>query len=373
MISPTTKRSLYRILPFGIIWFIFGLAYSLIEKGLIGNLDHYPTTGNPYDFQISIIASLVFMAFFGSLLGAFEILYMDKVFLTKSFWKKIVYKTLIYVALMVIFLINIAVIGNISRSDPSIVSQQLWGNVWIFFSSFALWSLLFFMGIVIVVTLFYKEVSENLGWEVLHNFFTGKYHRPIEEERIFMFLDMKSSTTIAEQLGHIRYFELLKSYYADLSAPVIKYGGEIYQYVGDELVVSWKMKNGITNHNCIRCFFAMKAAIHAQSATYKSQFGQVPAFKAGFHYGRVTTGEIGVIKKDIIFTGDVLNTSARIQGLCNHYEVDILISAELVRHLNLDKSDFQLKSMGENELRGREQKLELFTLLPQKEERQAGL
>lgn len=363
MISPTTKRSIYRILPFGVIWFVFGLAYSLIEKGLLGDSAYYPSTGNPYDFEISIFISLTFMAFFGSLLGAFEILYMDKVFVNKSVGKKIVYKTLIYVALMIVFLILISLIGNFTRTGSSLVSKALWDNIWVFFSNFAFWSVLFFMGIVIVITLFYKEVSENLGWEVLHNFFTGKYHRPIEEERIFMFLDMKSSTTIAEQLGHIRYFEMLKAYYADLSAPVIKYGGEIYQYVGDELVVSWKLKNGLKDQNCIHCFFAMKAAIHAQAATYASTFGRVPAFKAGFHYGSVTTGEIGVIKKDIIFTGDVLNTTARIQGLCNSYGVDILVSDQLVEKMNLD-AHFQLQSMGENELRGREQKLELFTILP---------
>lgn len=371
MISPATKRSIYRILPFGIIWLVFGFAYSLIEKGLLGEIDYYPSTGNPYEFEVSIFVSLGFMAFIGILFGAFEILYMDKVFLNKSFGKKIVFKTLIYVVLMIVFLVLISLIGNFTRTGSSLVSKAIWDNVWVFFSNFAFWSVLFYMGIVIVITLFYAEVSVNLGWEVLNNFFTGKYHTPIEEERIFMFLDMKSSTTIAEQLGHIRYFEMLKSYYADLSAPVIKYGGEIYQYVGDELVVSWKMKNGTKDHNCIRCFFAMKAAIHAQAATYESKFGQVPAFKAGFHSGRVTTGEIGVIKKDIIFTGDVLNTTARIQGLCNPYEVDLLISAELVNQLNLNESDFQLKSMGENELRGREQKLELFTIWPQQEERQA--
>ena len=74
-----------------------------------------------------------------------------------------------------------------------------------------------------------------------------------------MFLDMKSSTTIAESLGHVKYFEMLKEYYSDLSDPIIKYSGEIYQYVGDEIVVSWKLKNGLQNNNCIQCFFAMKA------------------------------------------------------------------------------------------------------------------
>jgi adenylate cyclase len=75
----------------------------------------------------------------------------------------------------------------------------------------------------------------------------------------------------------------------------------------------------------------------------------------------VTTGEIGIIKKEIIFTGDVLNTTARIQGLCNAYKTDILISADLMKVLYPDPL-FQIKTLGENELRGRDEKIGLFTI-----------
>jgi len=155
---------------------------------------------------------------------------------------------------------------------------------------------------------------------------------------------------------------MLREYYADLSEPIIRYSGEIYQYVGDEIIVSWKLKNGVQNNYSIECFFEMKAALKKQSSKYNEKFGLVPEFKAGFHYGKVTTGEIGVIKKDIIFTGDVLNTTARIQGLCNTYNVDILISGDLVKKLDLN-SQFQIKTLGENELRGRDEKIELFTIV----------
>jgi adenylate cyclase len=232
-----------------------------------------------------------------------------------------------------------------------------------FFSNFAFWSVEVYIAAVIGVSLFYTEVSENLGQGVLNNFLTGKYHNPIEEERIFMFLDMKSSTTIAESLGHAKYFEMLKEYFSDLTNPIIRYSGEIYQYVGDEIVVSWKLKNGVQNNNCIQCFFAMRTAIKNQMTKYNDKFGLLPEFKAGFHLGKVITGEIGVSKKEIIFTGDVLNTSARIQGLCNDYKVDILISAPLMEKIDLH-AQFQVKSLGENELRGRGEKIALFTVTP---------
>jgi adenylate cyclase len=77
--------------------------------------------------------------------------------------------------------------------------------------------------------------------------------------------------------------------------------------------------------------------------------------------GKVTTGEIGVIKKEITFSGDVLNTTARIQGLCNTYKVDLLTSEKLINALESNEA-FKLKALGEAELRGRNEKINLFTI-----------
>lgn len=345
MLSPKTKRSISRIIPFGIIWFIFSIVYSLLEKGILGDLNNYPSTGNPYNFNSNIFITPITALITGLLIGTVEILYLNKLFIQKSFTQKIVYKTVIYLAIIISFLLGLTVIANSIELQTAVFNKQVWDNVWAFFFSYSFLSVGVYMAAIIAVSLFYIEVSENLGQGVLNNFFTGKYHTPIEEERIFMFLDMKSSTTIAESLGHVKYFEMLREYYFDLSNPIVKYSGEIYQYVGDEIVVSWKLKNGLQNNNCIQCFFAMKAAIKKQMEKYNEKFGLLPEFKASLHLGEVTTGEIGVIKKDIIFTGDVLNTTARIQGLCNTYNVDILISEHLVKKLHL-QSPISTKSFG---------------------------
>jgi adenylate cyclase len=154
---------------------------------------------------------------------------------------------------------------------------------------------------------------------------------------------------------------MLKAYCADISDPIIDCAGEIYQYVGDEIVVSWTIGEGLRNNNCIRCFFAMRSALARKSGEYQRTYGLVPTFKAGLHCGNVTTGEIGVIKKDIIFTGDVLNTTARIQALCNAQGVDNLVSAQLTKRLALDPS-LQIRALGHNALRGKDEMVALFTL-----------
>ncbi|MBC7829000.1 MAG: adenylate/guanylate cyclase domain-containing protein [Chitinophagaceae bacterium] len=362
MLLPKTKRNISRIIPFGVIWLIFSTVYTQLEKGLLGSLKYYPSTGNPYTFSRNIFITPISALIAGLLIGTIEILYFNRLFRQKSFTKKIVYKSITYLVIILSFLIGLTAIANSIELQTTVFNTEVWNNVWAFFLDYAFLSVVMYMAAIIVISQFYAEVSENIGQGVLNNFFTGKYHSPTEEERIFMFLDMKSSTTIAENLGHVKYFEMLREYYSDFSDPIIKYRGEIYQYVGDEIIVSWTLKNGLQNYNCIQCFFALKTSIGKQTRKYTEKFGLTPEFKAGFHLGKVTTGEIGVIKKEIVFTGDVLNTTARIQGLCNTYKVDILLSGDLVKKLDLH-SQFQIKSLGQNELRGRDEKIELFTIL----------
>ena len=153
---------------------------------------------------------------------------------------------------------------------------------------------------------------------------------------------------------------MLKEYYSDLSKPILDYGGEIYQYVGDEIVITWKVEKEFAE-NVLGCFFAMKQVIKKRHYSYKLKYGLVPTFKAGVHYGQVTTGEIGLIKKDIVFTGDTLNATARIQGLCNQYDVDLLVSA--IFKDSVESSDsYAFELLGEVELRGRNQPIELYSV-----------
>ena len=162
-------------------------------------------------------------------------------------------------------------------------------------------------------------------------------------------------------MGNLKYFWLLNKYFSDITHAIIQTSGEIYQYAGDEVIVSWNLEKGLKNNNCIRCFFMIKEIFGLLSESYIEKFDLVPEFKAGFHYGKVTTGEIGILKKEIFFTGDVLNTTARIQARCNGFGTDNLISQELITLMNFDES-YELKAIGECELKGRRNKINLYSI-----------
>ncbi|MFK7848271.1 MAG: adenylate/guanylate cyclase domain-containing protein [Rhodothermales bacterium] len=360
-LSPKTRRNISRVLPFGVIWFLFSQIFLISDYAAVGDLNDIPDTAIKLDLGIYFFATLA-VCVLGLVVGAIELVYLNNRFSQKSFGRKILYKTLFYTFLLFCVVVISFPIAASMELGTSVLDKQVWDKLFSFLISKTLLGTVIQLGTMLGVSLFYAEISEHMGHRVLINFFSGKYHTPKEETRIFMFSDMKSSTQIAEQLGHTRYYELLRAYYSDLSDGIISYGGEIYQYVGDEVVVSWPAEKGVKNQNCLACFFAMKQALENRAGWYQQRFGLVPDFKAGFHVGAVTTGEIGALKKEIIFTGDVLNATARIQGLCNEYNVELLISGDLLEQINVSEN-FNVRSLGQCELRGKTRSVELFTLV----------
>jgi adenylate cyclase len=204
-------------------------------------------------------------------------------------------------------------------------------------------------------------VSEKFGQGVLLNFIMGKYHRPKEEMRIFMFMDLKSSTTYAEKLGHIKYSQLIQDCFYDLTDIVIAHHAQIYQYVGDEVVLTWEMKKGLENRNCILTFFEYDRVIQGKSAYYHKKYGLIPEFKAGVNLGNVTTAEVGELKKELAYHGDVLNTAARIEGKCNDFQRRLLVSQDVKERME-DESQITYELMGNIELRGKEQLVNIYAI-----------
>lgn len=354
------KRYAKQIIPFGVIWLIFALIYSFVEGGILGELTYYPSTGNEYNFQSNLIFTSVFCVIVGLVQGAIEVLWMRRMFDNRALWVKLALKSLFYSIFVVLFLSVLSTLNSAFNYHGGDFIEGI-KSLNRFISSFAFWSIVIYISVTLSFALYFSEIGQYLGDGMLHNFLFGKYHTAKQETRIFMFLDMKSSTTIAEKIGHKSYFKLLKAYYGDMTDPILETSGEIYQYVGDEIVVSWPEDVGKYKNNCIECFAKIIAVFNHKKTTYLKQFELVPEFKAGFHLGEVTTGEIGIIKKDIIYTGDVLNTTARIQAECNKYKVKALISEDLVKALK-GSSSYSFKHIEELLLRGKKETIQLYSI-----------
>ena len=208
---------------------------------------------------------------------------------------------------------------------------------------------------------FIRQLNRMLGPGTLMSLLLGRYHRPIAEERIFMFLDLNDSTAIAAALGPLRFNDFKNDFFHDLAEPVLETRGQIYQYVGDEAVITWTVDKGLRQGNCLRCVFLVNERIHEEKGRYLARYGIVPEFKAGLHGGPVVTAEIGDIKKDIVHSGDTVNTAARIEAQCRPLERRVLVSAALLAQCQVP-AELELEDMGERELRGKAEALRLYSV-----------
>ena len=189
----------------------------------------------------------------------------------------------------------------------------------------------------------------------------GKYHLPEEVKKVFLFIDLKSSTAIAEKLGNTKYSSFLIDYFHDMTGAILMSKAEIYQYIGDEIILTWSLENGVKHSRCINCFFDILTTIELKKEKYLNKYGVYPEFKAALHAGSVSVTWIGTIKKEIVYHGDVINTTARIQDECNKQGQKFLISEFIKQNIVIPeylKSEF----VGELQLKGKQKKVKIFGL-----------
>ena len=177
-----------------------------------------------------------------------------------------------------------------------------------------------------------------------------------------MFLDLKSSTSIAEQLGHIRYSLLIQDCFYDLTEVVSKRKAQIYQYVGDEIVLTWEMERGLRNLNCLNAYYDYDNVLKMKKDYYVEKYGLVPEFKAGLDSGLITVAEVGEIKKELAYHGDVLNSASRIQGMCNQYQSKVLLSERLKNQFKgYMEREFDL--IGNIQLKGKNEAMKVYKVV----------
>lgn len=269
-----------------------------------------------------------------------------------QFTRVIIFKTIFYTA-TVFFIMSL--LGLVDGYFQGKSAREFIEHVF----SLEMAILVLFTLCLYVIINFFIQLGRLLGPGVLLKFLIGKYHTPSEEKRIFMFLDLKSSTQIAEKLGHKKYYSLLNDFFHEISDSVLSTRAEIYRYVGDEVILMWEVEKGLADVNCLNIFFMIKNSLLEHYDNYLRKYDVVPAFKAGLHSGTVISAEIGDLKKEISYSGDVLNTTSRIQEQCNIFECELLISGSLMEQLELP-GRFQAEKIDTVRLRGKKSSVDIY-------------
>ena len=196
------------------------------------------------------------------------------------------------------------------------------------------------------------SITNVIGARPLLNFITGRYHTPVEENRFVLFVDIAGSTGLAERLGGVGIHRFLDQTFRLLTIPVVDYRGEVLNYVGDEVIVTWPARVGAIDCRPLQCFSAMRTELSKAADQFDREFGAVPRIRGSLHFGPVIVGEIGDVKRAIVFNGDVMNTAARLEELSRNVDGGFLASRAAMEQFG-SAPPFPVRELGLLPIRGR--------------------
>ena len=336
-----------------IAYLIFFILIYFISKAV--------TSLYPQKVEVSIGESIIVAIFaavlFGTILGIVDY-FLEKKLRGKSLGVELIIKGVLYIATWYIVTYLGFLIGR--SMDAKLINNPLLKYTELF-SANMFYAASVYTTVMIVVISFIKQMNVKFGPGILIPMLLGKFRKPRVETRIFFFLDLKDSTTYAEKLEHLKFSEMIQDCFFDVNKVLPPYNAEIYQYVGDEVVLSWNAEDGLKNMNCIKFFFAFQDFIGSKKNYYEDNYGFVPQFKAGANIGNITVAEVGDIKREIAYHGDTINTAARIQSVCNTYGKSFIISEKLKDQIEWEEL-FKTEFIDSIKLKGKEKEIKLFSV-----------
>ncbi len=355
-----SRSELRKILWITAIWVSLSIAQAVYDYILLLSEG---VKISAYTFWTDLLVSAIATAIAGLIGGAILVAYLQRWVRNHPYGRAITF-ILIAFTLIILFVTILAFLTRVSLTgEENIIHKdfiyQLGNHIRSlrFVKDYFVWLL------IVLGTIAGILVNDKYGPGNFASFLLGRYFRPKREEHVFMFLDLRSSTYIAQILGEAQYFNFIKDVIRDVTPVILKFKGNIYQYVGDEITVNWWMAQGLQKLNCIRCPMEVRKIFNHRSSYYMSTYGVVPDFKAGLHCGPVMVGEIGVVKRDIAFSGEVVSTAARIQSRCNHLGVNLLISNDLKELLPWAGSKLRPEHKGDLLIKGKKENLALYSVV----------
>ncbi|MFT5862396.1 MAG: adenylate cyclase [Flavobacteriales bacterium] len=347
------KKWLHRISLFTIGWIIALLLWRMVRK--VGNqidLEKFNIEDSLFNTPLKVVFIAVIA---GILFGSTQYFFEKNILKKRSFRRLLIDGFLIHFIIMLLLYFSLYVFLRIGNTQFNIRFKDFLTNPILLVNLF--YSVLINSFITILIYL-----NKLLGKGNLAKLLTGRFSMPQEENRVFMFLDLVSSTSLAEKLGHIKYSALIQDCFYDLEI-VEQFGVEIYQYVGDEAVLTWPIRTTASKplEQSLKAYFSYSQRLASKSEYYQARYNTQPVFTAGLHFGMVTAVEVGTLKREIAYHGDTLNTAARIQGLCKDYEQRLLISDKVKG--SLESTDaFNFERVGVQQLRGKNEKTTIYSV-----------
>ncbi len=354
--SAVKKNEVKLILVIAISWTIIDFLIFIIRFATETYTPKYESTNAGAAKTILLRELNVFI--FSLIIGYFLISVLRNFLRYTSPWLNLLIKTLLLVTVAIVmnFFIYFTYSLLIEQQPLSDAFTKFIENTfrrkWLL-EKMPEWVLLF------ILTQLALEINNKYSQGVFFNIIVGKYLQPKEENRIIMFIDLKNSTPIAEKLGHKEYFKFIRDVIYCMAAGIAEYDGRVYQYVGDEIVAWWPATRA-NARKCMHSIIEARKILNMNADVFRRGYDITPEYKVGIHAGNVTVGQVGIAKKDLVMSGDTINTASRIRSACTELNQKFVVSKEMIDLLGME--NWQSENLGIVDLKGKGQGIELFAL-----------
>ncbi|MCC3406664.1 MAG: adenylate/guanylate cyclase domain-containing protein [Microcoleus sp. PH2017_10_PVI_O_A] len=200
------------------------------------------------------------------------------------------------------------------------------------------------------------EYLQFLGKQSIVDFQLGDH---VSKEMAIMFSDLRSFTTMAEQMTPQENFDFINTYLQQISPEIRKHNGFIVKYMGDGLMavfpegVDDAIQAGIVKFEQLQKF--------NQNRTIN---GEIPLnIGIGIHVGDTMVGIIGDANRmQADALSDHVNLTARLESLTKYYGVSLLISGEVVQRLSQPEK-YHIRFLDRAIVKGRQEAITVCEVL----------
>jgi adenylate cyclase len=151
-----------------------------------------------------------------------------------------------------------------------------------------------------------------------------------------LFSDIRSFTTITEQLGAQGTVTLLNEYFTMMVDCIQREEGMLDKFIGDAIMAAFGIPVAHEDDadRAVRTAIAMMTELHAWNRARASEGKPPVEIGIGLNTDQVVSGNIGSKKRmDYTIIGDGVNLAARLESACKQYGARILISEFTYRAL----------------------------------------
>jgi adenylate cyclase len=148
-------------------------------------------------------------------------------------------------------------------------------------------------------------------------------------ELTILFSDIRSFTTISEQLSPEEVVSLLNTYLSSMTQTILDTQGVVDKFIGDAVMALWGAPIKQPDQATLAATTALKmqSALKELNKTWENEGHPTLTIGIGIHTGEVIVGNMGSEKRfDYTAIGDNVNLASRIESLTKQYGVMILIS-----------------------------------------------